>query len=161
MATCSCGAAKAVHPTSGYSKEGTCLVALEAQRIMVTCDWPGCGKRVRKFNLGRNYCRACRRIEFAAFMDICRLEGPRGLCLHHPTIAELHEMATTGQIPASRRIPITPANTHVSCGHCHGPLIVFNDPDWNPDLPNSMSVREDGTAWGIPICPKCSFRKAA
>jgi len=151
-----CGAPLSKHPTSGYSEGGACHEALRASNVKTPCEWPGCTKRVRKFNLGHNFCGPHGKVEFAAFMGILRLEGPSSLNRRCSTIAERYEFAQTGTLPASRLVPVTFENTNVYCGTCGAGLVVVNDPDWSPDLPNSMSTRDDGTAWGIGICRCCS-----
>lgn len=156
-AVCACGALATLHPTKGYSDSGACLKALESGTVKTPCAWPGCTKRVVKNNLGDNFCGPHKADDYAAFMEICRLEGPSGLSRHHPTIAERFEMSQTGKLPASRLTPVTFEDSHIHCGLCGAGLIVMNDADWSPDLPNSMSCRDGNKPWGIPICQCCSF----
>jgi hypothetical protein len=160
-----CGAPGSKHPVSGYSEGGACLEALKASRVMTICEWPACGTRVRKLHLGHTFCRAHDADQHGAFMGIVKLEGPSSLNRPIPTLAERVEFWETGKLPASRLTPVTFENTKIFCGLCGDGLIVHNDPDWSPDLPNSMSCRytEPGNAasavpWGIPICRCCSFR---
>lgn len=155
--TCTCGAALDRHPASGYSEAGACLKALEASSVKTVCDWLGCGKQVRKLRLGRNFCAAHRKLEWDASMSIFHLEGPQTLNRPLPTLEELAEFVRTKRLPASRLVPVTFATTKVQCATCHGPLIVVNDPDWSPELPNCMSTRADGSAWGIGICRACTL----
>lgn len=168
MTNCTCGAPVASHPTSGYSECGACIEALKTTTVKTGCDWPGCERRIRKFWLGRNFCTAHNKLQRAAFMGICHLEGPQGLNRPLPTMAELAEFARTQALPASRLTPVTFENTRVHCAECGGPLVIVNDHDWSPDLPNAMSCRytEPGNAgsaqaWGIGICRKCSFKEQA
>ena len=159
MTKCTCGAPMAKHPTSGYSESGACLEALKASHVRTSCEWPACGKMVRKHHLGHNFCREHSRVEWDAFMGIMHLEGPSSLNRPTPTVQERYEFAQTGKLPASRLVLVTFETTKVTCGTCGGPLIVVNDPDWSPDLPNAMSCRDQSTPWGIGICRKCSFSK--
>lgn len=164
MAICSCGAKTSNHPAAGYSVQGACLEALKMQRVMVLCGWPGCHKRARKQGLGETFCREHDRREWAAFMGIMKLEGPSTLNRPLPTLAERVEFDRTGELPQSRRVKVTAANTRMHCGICDGPLVIYNDPDWSPDIPNAMAARYDSTGsagsavpWGIGICQCCSF----
>jgi len=164
--TCHCGAPIAKHDTR-YAEGAACIEALKAHRVMRPCEWPGCGKRTRKINHGFTLCRAHRKSEWDAFMGITHLEGPATLNRPLPTIAEMYEFSQTGKLPASRLVPVTFKTAKVQCGECGGPLIIVNDPDWSPDLPNAMSCRytEPGNAgsavpWGIGICRRCSFKSA-
>jgi hypothetical protein len=91
-------------------------------------------------------------------ITLIRLEGPEALGRPIPTLAELVEAHETGTIPVSRQTPVTPETTQIRCLLCEGPLLLVNDPDWSPDLPNALSTRRDGTAWGLGVCPCCSLR---
>jgi hypothetical protein len=124
----------------------------------VGCAWPGCTKRVRAFFAGRNYCRPHMTMERNAFFTLTRLEGPATLNRPLPTLAELVEVAQTGAVPATRQAPVTLETTQIRCLLCAGPLLMVNDADWSPDLPNALSTRTDGTAWGLGWCPCCSLR---
>jgi hypothetical protein len=66
-----------------------------------------------------------------------------------PTLAELVEVAQTGAVPAARCTPVTPETTQMQCLLCAGPLVIVNDPDWAPKLPNALSTRRDGRACGM------------
>lgn len=167
-AKCTCGAALAKHPATGYSESGACLKALEASNVKTACEWPDCAKQVRKVNLGQNFCAAHRRMEHDAFMSMMSIEGPQTLNRPTATIAECYEFTQTGKLPASRLVPVTFATTKVRCADCGWPLIIVNDADWSPELPNSMSCRytEPGNAasavpWGIGICRSCTLGATA
>lgn len=154
---CTCGAAKVKHPATGYSEQGACLVALEASNVRCACDWPGCGKKVRKTRLGKNMCAAHRKADWNAFMTICAIEGPAGLNRPTPTTEELEYMHRAGEMPASRLAPVALKDSHIHCADCHGKMLVFNPSGWkagDPDVVNYKPV-------GIGICPKCSFEKQA
>lgn len=159
--TCTCGAPMAKHPASGFSECGACLEALKASKVSTACEWPGCGKNVRKLNLGHNFCVAHKRLEFSAFMSMMAIEGPQALSRPLPTIAERYEFVQNGDIlPASRLARVTFANTMTTCAHCGDKLVVMNDLDWSADLPNSMSCRDQVTPWGVGICRTCSLGKS-
>jgi len=165
MTNCICGAPMAKHPKSGYSECGACIEALKAHTVKVACDWPTCGKRVRKFNLGSNFCKEHRKLEWDAFMGIMNLEGPSSLNRPTPTVEERYEFwQNGGRLPASRLVPVTFETTKLGCMTCGGPMIMVNDPDWSPDLPNSVSCRYttpgnagSAVAWGIGICRTCTL----
>ncbi len=152
---CKCGAPMNVHPLFGYSECGACLEALKAVRVMTLCDWPECGKKVRKIGLGPgNYCSEHRQVARAAFWRLNLLEGPHSLNLMTPTNAELFEFVQTKQIPVSRRYRVTFENTAFGCARCHGPAIVFNPPDFVPG-------KEAFYNSAVIICRKCSFKPKA
>ncbi len=79
------GAPIFAHPKSGYSLEGACLKALESSKVMAQCDWPGCGKKVRKHALGSViFCSVHHKIAWGDAFDLADFEGLAKLNLPNP-----------------------------------------------------------------------------